>query len=318
MLPTFLENLNVGSIHVYSPRPTIFVCGGKTAQSAAMPPESIRDALLRANVMGAITKANLFIVERITESFLRERVYDDFYEFENDMAQICDLVFLISESPGSFTELGSFVRDTEVANKLFTVIRSTHFWDGSYIDVGPIKYLENNQNGSVFVISDQDYRVDEADYSKLDTQLLARRLEEPVRHRLKAAREHKQFAKGRNGHLCKFVVGLVQDFGALEIAEIQNALDHLRIGKDQTTAERLVFCAKTIDWVRADRRGLRTFILPNTNKRAAKFVFNAGPIPTSTERRRLAIRDHWQATDEERVTAILANSERLAQDAENE
>src|SRR5690606_9221493 len=122
------------------------------------------------------------------------------------------------------------------------------FWDGSYIDVGPIKYLENNQNGSVFVISDQDYRVDEADYSKLDTQLLARRLEEPVRHRLKAAREHKQFAKGRNGHLCKFVVGLVQDFGALEIAEIQNALDHLRIGKDQTTAERLVFCAKTIDW----------------------------------------------------------------------
>ena len=307
MLPIFLEKLNIGSVHVYSPRATIFVCGGKTADNVELPPNSIRDALLRAGQLPTITKSHLFVVEKVTESFLREGVYGDFYQFENDMAQVCDLVLLISESPGSFTELGSFTRDEEVANKLFTIIRNCHFGDGSYIDVGPIKYLEDNQRGSVFVVSDADYSIDESDYTKVDTGLLADRLRDPVIARINTAREHTLFDPRRNGHLCKLIAGLVQEFGALETGEVQQVLDFLGVPADQTTAEKIIFCGKTVDWIKTDRRGLRTFVLPNVSKRAAKFAFVDDTIPSSTERRRLQIMQNWEENDVERRTAIAAN-----------
>lgn len=293
MLSIFLEKLDIGSIHVYSPRSAVFVCGGKQEEDGQLPPKSIRDALIRAGELPSITKSTLFVVEKVTNQFLREHVYGDFYEFENDMAQVCDLVLLISESPGSFTELGSFTRDAEVARKLFTVIRNVHFGDGSYIDVGPIKYLEDKQAGSVFVVSDDEYVIDESDYGKLNTELLAERLREPVRKRMERAKEHTQFSKDRNGHLCKLVVGLVQDFGALEISEIQGVLDFLEVPADQTCAEKIVFCGKTVEWLQTDRRGLRTFVLPSVEKRAAKFAFADDEISSSTERRRLQIMQYW-------------------------
>ena len=307
MLPIFLEKLNIGSIHVYSPRATIFVCGGKTEEDLKLPPNSIRDALLRADQLPAITKSQLFVVEKVTESFLREGVYGDFYQFENDMAQVCDLVLLISESPGSFTELGSFTRDKEVANKLFTIIRNCHFGDGSYIDVGPIKYLEDNQRGSVFVVSDAEYSIDESNYATIDTDLLAKRLRDPVIARINTAKEHTLFDRKRNGHLCKLVTGLVQEFGALETGEIQEMLNFLDVPNDQITAEKIIFCGKTVDWIRTDRRGLRTFVLPNISKRATKFAFVDETIPSSTERRRLQIMQNWERNDPERRTAIAAN-----------
>lgn len=306
MLPTFLENLDVGSIHVYSPRSTIFVCGGKQSASADVPPSSIRDALLRAGTIARITRSKIFIVEEIQRQFLNERVYGDFYEFENDMAQICDLVFLISESPGSFTELGSFTRDDEVAKKLFTVIRQKHFDEESYISVGPIRYLDNNQAGSVFVIPDDDYKITDGDYSEIDHELLGGRLRAPVSERMERAREHTQFNRGRNGHLCKLLTALVQEFGALEMNELIAALEALGIADAEILAPRMVFCAKTVEWVRTDRRGLRTFILPNAANRSAKFQFADGPIPNSPERRRVGLREYWRAADEERYAAIIA------------
>ena len=306
MLPTFLENLDVGSIHVYSPRSTIFVCGGKQSEAADSPPSSIRDALLRAGTLSRITKSKVFIVEAIQRQFLNEHVYGDFYEFENDIAQICDLVFLISESPGSFTELGSFTRDEEVANKLFTVIRQKHFDEESYISVGPIRYLDNKHNGSVFVIPDDDYRIRDGDYSDIDHDLLSGRLRVPVSERMERAREHTQFNQGRNGHLCKLLTALVQEFGALEMNELVAVLEALQVPNPQVLAPRLIFCAKTVEWVRTDRRGLRTFILPSATNRSAKFQFAEGPISNSPERRRVGLREYWRATDEERYAAILA------------
>lgn len=308
MLPKFLEKLDIGGIHVYSPRSAVFVCGGMQEPNIELPPKSIRDALLRSGNLPNITKSTLFVVEKVTNQFLAENVYGDFYEFENDMAQVCDLVLLISESPGSFTELGSFTRDEEVANKLFTVIRNVHFGDGSYIDVGPIRYLENKQNGSVFVVSDNDYVIDDSDYGRLNTDLLVSRLREPVRNRMELAKEHTHFSKERNGHLCKLIVGLVQDFGALEVSEIRSVLDFLKVPNNQTSAERIIFCGKTVEWLQTDRRGLRTFVLPAVEKRAAKFAFVDNEISSSTERRRLQLMEYWQEHDEERRIAIAANA----------
>ena len=95
MLSTFLNSLDVDSLRVYSPRTAIFVCGGKQAERPQDPPESIRDIILRNNVLDVIPNSRIFIVEEIQREFLLANVYADFYEFENDMAQICDLVFLV-------------------------------------------------------------------------------------------------------------------------------------------------------------------------------------------------------------------------------
>lgn len=314
MLPTFFANIDVGSTHVYSPQPVIFVCGGKQEDDQSKPPSSIRDALIRGNVFPKISSARLFIVETITDSFLRDQSYTNFYEFENDMAQICDLVFLISESPGSFTELGSFTRDAEVARKLFAVIRNKHFSEQSYINVGPLKFLDRYHFGSVFVADDGYYNIDEADYSKLHIDLLADGLQVPVKKRMETSKEHTRLNLERNGHLCKLLVALAQEFGAIEKSEISRVFECLGIDTPDEMTARLMFCAKTVEWVRIERRGVRTFVLPSTSKRAAKLTFMDKALNAPPERRRVEALEYWRSNDGERYELIIANQPRMPDD----
>jgi hypothetical protein len=104
------------------------------------------------------------------------------------------------------------------------------------------------------------------------------------------------------------IVGLAQEFGALDIEEVKEVLKFLEIPAEKTSAERVIFCGKIVDWLKTDRRGLRTFVLPKVQKRAAKFAFKDDEISRSTERRRFEIMEYWKEHDVERSTAILENS----------
>lgn len=207
-------------------------------------------------------------------------------------------------------------RDPEVARKLFAVIRSAHFDDGSYISVGPLRHLDKYYAGSVFVVSDNEYNFDANDLSRFRTDRLAERIKAPIDAKLASSREHTKFERQRRGHLCKFLTALIQEFGALQMQELAAALESLGITEAPAVADKLIFCAKTMEWVRADRRGLRTFILPGAGNRAAKFTFLNDDIPADSNRRRFQLREYWSSNDEERSEAIRENMDALARGAE--
>ena len=67
----------------------------------------------------------LTILAEDLNAFFPEGEYKDILKFETDIAQICDLIILFSESYGSAAELGAFSMIEEIARRLLVGICST-------------------------------------------------------------------------------------------------------------------------------------------------------------------------------------------------
>lgn len=305
MLSTFIDAVSVDSIRVYSPKSAILLCGGMMSDIGAPAPVSMRDAFYKVNDMPFLRDGtDLMLAEHIADFYSKDSKYLDFLEFESDLAQLCDLVILFSESPGSFAELGAFARDNEIASKLFTVIRNRHYEEGSFITLGPIASLRHRDPNSVYVLNDNEFGITGENYSRIDRNLLVGRLAGHITARLAAAREHTTFDASRSGHLCKLITALVQEFGALSTQELLDACQQLRLEMDSERLAKLLLCLRAVEWVTEDRRGVRDFVYPNGGREAAKIPLEGDALPKDRDRRRNLIREHWKATDDERFFAL--------------
>jgi hypothetical protein len=296
--------MDVDSIRVYSPKSAVLLCGGLMTGIGDPTPKSMRDAFYKVTSKPFLKDAELTRVEDIQEFHRKETKYSDFLEFESDLAQLCDLIILFSESPGSFAELGAFARDADISGKLFTVIRKVHYQDESFISLGPIAHLRNKDLNSIFVIDDEEFGIIGDNYTGINKDLLARRLADPLSARLVAAREHTKFDRRRNGHLCKLITALVQEFGALTIEELVEAFGFLGVKVARDDMAKLVFCLRSLEWVTEERRGLRDFVFANGGREAAKLVLTGDGFPRDKDRRRTLIREYWKSHDDERFFAV--------------
>lgn len=312
MLSAFVNALDADSIHVYSPKSAIFLCGGRMTDIGEPTPVSMRDAFYKVGDMPFLRDGtDLLRAEDIADFHSKESKYQDFLEFESDLAQLCDLVILFSESPGSFAELGAFARDQEISSKLFAVIRSIHYEQGSFITLGPLASLRHKDPNSVFVVNDNEFGISGTDYSGIDGNLLVDRLARPISDRLNVAREHTTFDPTRSGHLCKLIAALVQEFGALTDEELLAAFDALHFDVNSERLAKLLLCLRSVDWVTEDRRGLRNFIYPNGGREAAKISLLGDEFPKNKDRRRNSIREHWKTSDRERFFALSEKAKYL-------
>lgn len=100
------EYVDVKTIRVHAPAPAIFLCGGLVNVTKPVPP-SLRDAFTRLPQKPPFSPYLLILAEELN-AFFPEGEYKDILKFETDIAQICDLIILFSESFGSAAELGAF------------------------------------------------------------------------------------------------------------------------------------------------------------------------------------------------------------------
>lgn len=129
--------------------PYIFFCGGVIGNES--PPYSLREYTYNY----LLTKdSSLFkritLAEEITDWF-RNGTYKDLISFEAHIASLSALIVLFVESPGAIAELGAFCLVPEIASRLRVFIREEHYESDSFINLGPIKYLEDRYPGSVHV-----------------------------------------------------------------------------------------------------------------------------------------------------------------------
>jgi hypothetical protein len=78
--------------------------------------------------------------------------YPNLIEFERDAGCLSSSILLFSESEGAIAELGSFVMDETLRERLLIVISEEHYKEISYISLGPIKLIQNlHPEDSIFV-----------------------------------------------------------------------------------------------------------------------------------------------------------------------
>ena len=224
-IPDLTVCVDRATFRVTAPTPVILVCGGVDPVILPSRIMSFRDAFLRVHRTSSLRRFSVRLAEEVVPFFPRGR-YEDILSFEPDIAQICELVVLFSESPGSFAELGAFAMDPEISARTLAVSTRWFYDQQSFIKLGPIKALENAYDRSAVCVSnDAQMNIPRnGNPSDLDLSLFRVAMVEAVTERLRIAKESTTFDERRNGHVIKLITGLIQHYGAMTLDEIELSL----------------------------------------------------------------------------------------------
>jgi len=128
--------------------PIIFLCGGDILpldEGELKYYSSLRSYLI--DYAGVIKREIQIRTAEAFQDYLL--VYDNLLEFESDIASISDLVVIILESPGALIELGIFIENKNIRNKLVAIQHYDFSSQLSFINLGPLKALRDSSKKAV-------------------------------------------------------------------------------------------------------------------------------------------------------------------------
>lgn len=295
----YSEDLDGEKIHVQAASDVIFLCGGPFSKISDPTPLSLRDAFLKILDYKPLRNRDLIQAEDITQAQPFFDSYDNILEFEADLAQIVELILLFCESEGSLAELGAFAMIDEIAQRLFVVVRQKHWKQDSFIKLGPLRLIERKYGREfIYVVEDDDVGLVDRSAARVDKNALGLLLEGPLNIRLQRPKDPTTFDPKRSGHVIKLVVGLVQEYGALEIKEIQHLLTLLNAARTPQEIQGYLLCATSVGWLDKVSKGPTDyFVAKRTRLDAATIPSKPTAQVKNKARRRLLIREHWKQTD---------------------
>lgn len=126
--------------------PVVFLCGAGGSES--------RDAL-RKFLQKFVPNISLFYAEKVWDviAMLGQR---DALQMEEDLAKLADLVVVIVESPGTFTELGAFSISQPLRRKMLPIVHERYKQETSFIANGPIKWIDAESDFKPTIYVDLD------------------------------------------------------------------------------------------------------------------------------------------------------------------
>lgn len=77
----------------------------------------------------------------------------DILTFEEVLAEISEYIIIITESPGTFCELGAFALHDSFVDKVIVINEDNPNFKSSFISLGPIKKIENQNEKNVILYS---------------------------------------------------------------------------------------------------------------------------------------------------------------------
>lgn len=124
----------------------IFLCGG-AAQ------EHIRNKI---RTQLEISGLQILYPEDLFMDMLNRNKKTDLLEYENLLADNSDAVCIICESMGSAVELGAFIQNETLEQKLTVCINQKYARDKSFIMMGPVKHLQKKNKSAVIIYKDKE------------------------------------------------------------------------------------------------------------------------------------------------------------------
>ena len=138
-----INEIDIASCRVtYSTEPVVLLFGGKVTPPKKDPDDedtpilSLRDAIVRFH-----SNYEVYHPEKI-DDWLYDGVYKHLVSFEKDLASICSLLVVVSESEGAIAELALFSQVPEITNKMIVFSTSDHVNQASFISLGIYRYLK--------------------------------------------------------------------------------------------------------------------------------------------------------------------------------
>lgn len=226
----------------------IFICGGLIADlgdrdpDAPPPlPKSMRDALmLRIPEMRhiplnkRITHDKIILAEEF-QDWLEHSIVENLIDFEIVLADLASAVILIVEGLGAYAELGAFSIIESISEKLITVVNTTTTVQKSFINLGLLKYLEDNNRTLLKYRWGVRYSVSAREEARVNLSLTGsheevNQMADVILERLTTEVENKtqqsvNFNNQTKGHVCLLIGDLIYIFSALKVGEIKKCLN---------------------------------------------------------------------------------------------
>lgn len=112
--------------------PVVFICGSMNSS----PRDTLTEYFHRR-----LQHLQVFYAERVWDMIASNPGLGAL-KMESDLATLSDLIIIIVESPGTFTELGAFSHVGELRRKLLPIVDIRHRGANSFINTGPIRWID--------------------------------------------------------------------------------------------------------------------------------------------------------------------------------
>lgn len=129
------SNIKKGNIDV-------FLCGAASTKKKTSYRDLLRNELKKAKRVSILYPEDLFM------ELLNRKKYD-LLTLERLLATNSDYIVIVCESPGSFTELGAFVNNSETVDKVIVLLQTKYKNAKSFIRQGPVEYVRSKEKRRV-------------------------------------------------------------------------------------------------------------------------------------------------------------------------
>ena len=129
------SNIKKGNIDV-------FLCGAASTKKKTSYRDLLRNKLKNAKRVSILYPEDLFM------ELLNRKKYD-LLTLEKLLATNSDYIVIVCESPGSFTELGAFVNNSETVDKVIVLLQTKYKNAKSFIRQGPVEYVRSKDKSHV-------------------------------------------------------------------------------------------------------------------------------------------------------------------------
>ncbi len=130
----------------------LFLCGAASVKGKISYRDSLRKKL-EDNL-----KLSILYPEDMFMELLNRKKYD-LLTLEKFLANNSDVIVIVCESPGSFTELGAFVNNNDTLEKVVVLLQTKYKNAKSFIRQGPVEYVRTKNKNNVIYFNNN---VDEA------------------------------------------------------------------------------------------------------------------------------------------------------------
>lgn len=145
----------------------VFICGerildksGNLYEDAKLKSENniryhIMNLLDKYEVSGKFPNNKKRVLSVISEYLYRDDRRIDILTFEKLLAEICEKIIIVAESPGTFCELGAFALDDKFVNNLIVINQDNTLFKDSFITKGPIRKISDLNEDNIVLYSDK-------------------------------------------------------------------------------------------------------------------------------------------------------------------
>jgi hypothetical protein len=302
---SFAQSVDLGTAVVEDFPALIFFCGGRMNDASISEPASVRDAVLRHFSIKYSSLADRIFLAEEFKNWAQDGAYHELFTFERHLASLSSAIIIFVESAGSIAELGAFSQLDGVKEKLIVFLQTEHYEQDSFINLGPIKYLEGTFKDSVHpypwrsVPSPAGNRIDLSSLSECVDDIC-----ETISEALGAVRTKRSFDGSEPRDTMLLIRDLINQFIGLKFHEITDYLLDMGITIESGLLKQYLFVLKTLKLIQMVPYGRDRYYVPTDLRRFIRYSGRGGVPLIDRLRLQSDVADFYKHNDGHRFKAL--------------